>query len=126
MLFLRTPSAPRKTAAVAAAAWLTPLAPCAMFRGEPTKSPARGSCRRHVWGGAPLIVAAAILLSIAGVVLFLHDLSEARSRKAFDRIFEEVAGGAAERPGFTAAGRTGGCSAASARPGGIRPVRGAG
>jgi hypothetical protein len=37
----------------------------------------------------PLIVAAAILLSIAGVVLFLHDLFEARSRKAFDRIFEE-------------------------------------
>ena len=26
----------------------------------------------------PLIVAAAILLSIAGIVLFLHDLSEAR------------------------------------------------
>jgi len=64
-----------------------------MFRGEPTESPARGSRRRrrrrrHVWGG-PLIVAAAILLSIAGVVLFLHDLFEARSRKAFDRIFEE-------------------------------------
>ena len=37
----------------------------------------------------PLIVAAAILLSIAGIVLFLHDLSEARSRKAFDRIFRE-------------------------------------
>ncbi len=37
----------------------------------------------------PLILAAAILLSIAGVVLFLHDLFEARSRKAFDRIFEE-------------------------------------
>jgi uncharacterized membrane protein len=37
----------------------------------------------------PLIVAAAILLSIAGIVLFLHDLAEARSRKAFDRIFEE-------------------------------------
>jgi hypothetical protein len=59
-----------------------------MFRGEPTESPARGSRRRrHVWGA--LIVAAAILLSIAGVVLFLHDLFEARSRKAFDRIFEE-------------------------------------
>jgi hypothetical protein len=37
----------------------------------------------------PLIVAAAILLSIAGMVLFLHDRSEARSRKAFERIFEE-------------------------------------
>jgi hypothetical protein len=37
----------------------------------------------------PLIVAAAILLSIAAFVLLLHDLSEARSRKAFDRIFEE-------------------------------------
>jgi hypothetical protein len=37
----------------------------------------------------PLILAAAILLSIAGIVLLLHDLSEARSRKAFDRIFEE-------------------------------------
>jgi hypothetical protein len=37
----------------------------------------------------PLVVAAAILLSIAGIVLFLHDLTEARARKAFDRIFEE-------------------------------------
>jgi hypothetical protein len=37
----------------------------------------------------PLIVAAAILLSVAGIVLFLHELGEARSRKAFDRIFEE-------------------------------------
>jgi uncharacterized membrane protein len=37
----------------------------------------------------PLVVAAAIMLSIAGIVLFLHDLSAARSRKAFDRIFEE-------------------------------------
>jgi hypothetical protein len=37
----------------------------------------------------PLVVAAAILLAIAGIVLFLHDLSEARARKAFDRIFEE-------------------------------------
>ena len=36
------------------------------------------------WG-----TARTILLLIAGVVLFLHDLSEARSRKAFDRIFEE-------------------------------------
>ena len=39
----------------------------------------------------PLVVAAAILLSIAGIILFLHDLSEARARKAFDRIFEEGA-----------------------------------
>jgi len=37
----------------------------------------------------PLIIAVAILLSVAGLVLFLHDLSEARSRKAFDRIFDE-------------------------------------
>jgi hypothetical protein len=37
----------------------------------------------------PLIVAAAILLSIAGIVLYVHDLAEARARKAFDRIFEE-------------------------------------
>jgi hypothetical protein len=37
----------------------------------------------------PLIVAAAILLSVAAFVLLLHDLSQARSRKAFDRIFEE-------------------------------------
>jgi uncharacterized membrane protein len=37
----------------------------------------------------PLIVAAAILLSIAGIVLFLHDLAEVRARKAFDRIFEQ-------------------------------------
>ena len=36
-----------------------------------------------------MIVAAAILLSIAGIVLLLHDLAEARPRKAFDRIFEE-------------------------------------
>jgi hypothetical protein len=58
-----------------------------MSRGEPTESPARGSRRRHVYG--PLIVAAAILLSVAGIVLFLHELAEARSRRAFDRIFEE-------------------------------------
>jgi hypothetical protein len=37
----------------------------------------------------PLIAAAAILLLIAGTVLYLHDLNEARSRKAFDRIFQE-------------------------------------
>jgi hypothetical protein len=37
----------------------------------------------------PLIVAATILLSIAGIVLYVHDLAEARARKAFDRIFEE-------------------------------------
>jgi hypothetical protein len=37
----------------------------------------------------PLVIAAAILLSIAGIVLHLHDLSEARARKAFDRIFEQ-------------------------------------
>jgi len=37
----------------------------------------------------PLIVAAAILLPTAAMVLFLHDRSEARSHKAFDRIFEE-------------------------------------
>jgi hypothetical protein len=37
----------------------------------------------------PLILSAAILLSVAGIVLFLHDLSETRARKAFDRIFEE-------------------------------------
>jgi uncharacterized membrane protein len=36
-----------------------------------------------------LIVAAAILLSVAGIVLFLHELAEARARRAFDRIFEE-------------------------------------
>jgi hypothetical protein len=37
----------------------------------------------------PLIIAAAILLSVAGIVLYVHDLAEARARKAFDRIFEE-------------------------------------
>ena len=37
----------------------------------------------------PLIVAAAILLSIAGLVLLLHDLAQTRSRKAFDRTFQE-------------------------------------
>ena len=44
---------------------------------EPTRAPREGAA------------AAAILLSIAALVLFLHDLSQARSRKAFDRIFEE-------------------------------------
>jgi hypothetical protein len=37
----------------------------------------------------PLIIVAAILLSVAGIVLYVHDLAEARARKAFDRIFEE-------------------------------------
>jgi hypothetical protein len=37
----------------------------------------------------PLVVAAAILIPIAGIVLYFHDLAEARARKAFDRIFEE-------------------------------------
>ena len=37
----------------------------------------------------PLIIAAAILLAIAGIVLYVHDLAEARARRAFDRIFEE-------------------------------------
>jgi hypothetical protein len=37
----------------------------------------------------PLVAAAAILLVVAGVVLFLHDLAEARSRRALDRIHEE-------------------------------------
>jgi hypothetical protein len=37
----------------------------------------------------PLIIAAAILLSVAGIVLYVHDLAQARARKAFDRIFEE-------------------------------------
>jgi hypothetical protein len=37
----------------------------------------------------PLVVAAAILLAVAATVLFLHDLAEARSRKAIDRIHEE-------------------------------------
>jgi hypothetical protein len=37
----------------------------------------------------PLIAAAALLLSVAAVVLYLSDLGEARSRRAIDRIFEE-------------------------------------
>jgi hypothetical protein len=54
--------------------------------GEPTKSCLRkGAAAMY----GPLVVAAAILLSIAGIVLYLHDLTEARARKAFDRIFEE-------------------------------------
>jgi hypothetical protein len=65
---------------------LTSLAPCAMFRGEPKLEPRE---RELPPMSGLFIVAAAILLSIAGIVLFLHDLSEARSRKAFDRIFEE-------------------------------------
>jgi hypothetical protein len=58
-----------------------------MFRGEPTNELPREGAAAAMYG--PLIVAAAILLSIAGIVLFLHDLAEARSRKAFYRIFEE-------------------------------------
>jgi hypothetical protein len=59
-----------------------------MFRREPTNElPREGAAAMY----GPLIVAAAILLSIAGLILFLHDLSEARARKAFDRIFEEGA-----------------------------------
>jgi len=57
-----------------------------MFRCEPTNElPREGAAAMY----GPLIVAAAILLSIAAFVLLLHDLAEARSRKAFDRIFEE-------------------------------------
>jgi hypothetical protein len=37
----------------------------------------------------PLVVAAAVLLAVAAVVLYLSDLGEARSRRAIDRIFEE-------------------------------------
>jgi len=37
----------------------------------------------------PLVVAAAVLLSVAAVVLFLFDLGEARSRRAIDRIHQE-------------------------------------
>ena len=37
----------------------------------------------------PLIAAAAIMLLIAGIVLYFHELTEARARRAFDRIFEE-------------------------------------
>jgi uncharacterized membrane protein len=51
-------------------------------------APRKGAAAAAAMYG-PLIVAAAILLSIAGIVLLLHDLSEARSRKAFDRIFRE-------------------------------------
>ena len=36
-----------------------------------------------------LIAAACVLFGIAGVVLYLHDLAEVRSRKAIDRIFSE-------------------------------------
>jgi uncharacterized membrane protein len=55
-------------------------------KGAPRKG-AAAAAAAAMYG--PLIVAAAILLSIAGIVLLLHDLSEARSRKAFDRIFRE-------------------------------------
>jgi integrase len=37
----------------------------------------------------PVIAAAAILLVVAAIALYLHDLAEARPRKAYDRIFEE-------------------------------------
>jgi hypothetical protein len=37
----------------------------------------------------PLIAAACVLLGIAGIVLYLHDVAEARSRKAYERIFAE-------------------------------------
>jgi hypothetical protein len=57
-----------------------------MFRDEPTNElPRKGAAAMY----GPLIVAAAILLTIAAFVLLLHDLSQARARKAFDRIFEE-------------------------------------
>jgi hypothetical protein len=53
---------------------------------EPTKSYLRkGAAAMY----GPLVVAAAILISIAGIVLYFHDVAEARARKAFDRIFEE-------------------------------------
>jgi hypothetical protein len=58
-----------------------------MFPGEPKIQSPQGKGAAAMYG--PLIIAAAILLSVAGLVLFLHDLSEARSRKAFDRIFDE-------------------------------------
>jgi hypothetical protein len=48
-----------------------------MFRGEPTNElPREGAAAMY----GPLIVAAAILLSIAGLVLFPHDLAEARAQ----------------------------------------------
>lgn len=57
-----------------------------MFRRSPPESYLRkGAAAMY----GPLIVAAAILLSIAGIVLYFHDLAEVRARKAFDRIFEE-------------------------------------
>jgi hypothetical protein len=37
----------------------------------------------------PLIASAAILLLIAGIVLYLSDLNELRSRRAIERIHEE-------------------------------------
>jgi lactoylglutathione lyase len=53
---------------------------------EPRESPQRkGAAAMY----GPLIAAAAIMLLIAGIVLYLHDLAEVRARKAFDRIFEE-------------------------------------
>ena len=58
-----------------------------MFPGEPKIQSPQGKGAAAMYG--PLIIAAAILLSIAGLVLFLHDLAEARTRRAFDRIFEE-------------------------------------
>lgn len=47
--------------------------------------PVEGTPRMY----GPLIAAACVLFSIAGVVLYLHDVAEARSRKAFERIFAE-------------------------------------
>jgi hypothetical protein len=58
-----------------------------MFRLSPTTKSPQHKGAAAMYG--PLIVAAAILLSIAGIVLYFHDLAEARARKAFDRIFEE-------------------------------------
>jgi hypothetical protein len=37
----------------------------------------------------PLVVAAAVLFSMAAVALFLSDLGEARSRRAIERIHQE-------------------------------------
>jgi hypothetical protein len=37
----------------------------------------------------PVVIAACVLLSVAAIVMLIHDMAAERSRKAIDRIHEE-------------------------------------
>jgi hypothetical protein len=47
----------------------------------------------------PLVVAAAILISIAGIVLYFHDLSEARARRRSTASSRKASGAVRRGPG---------------------------